>query len=472
MNWTGGTLQRHSNNNPLTRRQKRHFAKLRAHVHHKDPANGSSPFVPRFLQPGEAEYEALDGASGRQPLKRQKALDQYETVAPLAQRLSALKPHPPTYRHISRRNRRGSPNAATHSPLASREGNLSLSLHAVVVSHANANNGRKTQAQKEYDMPESYRKQNFACNNTWTDEAVQCQRDILLARRDWAGLEPSSPVRMRFPSSQEREALGKRHKTFRNRTHRTSRDGATRMPFLEGAETELGGPWMSRALMNRNDIDIKIGPNAIATHGRAAANDSHEAGCSLTPSDPMLFEIDGAVQELQPLRTPNYLATVSPFLEQEKEGPSNLVNLPDTDPGPRESCGSAEADPVKDVERLSQELDGCSYRAPGSLASTRTAVLAHAQRHHRDMDDGVRRKSQVLGAWNENLMQMPTSLRKLEPGREGSSLAQAETRGRTKGKLELQTPPGPPKALPATVYGLSEWTKHSGDPTAPCAGIE
>lgn len=450
MNWTGGRLQQHSNSNTLTHRQRQHFAKVRTHLGHKDPTNSSSPFLPCFLQPGEAECEPLDGAFGRQPLlKRQTVLDQHETVAPLVQPFTPIEPLPPTHRHISRRSNHDSSNTAAHPSVPPCEGNLTLLSQAAVVSRRKANSGRGARARKEHDKNEGYGNKRHASDAVRAGDVVKRQRDLLLARPDWAGLQPSRPVRICFPSSKERETIGKRHKTFRNETHRTARDGATRAPFLEGADTGLGGPWMSGALGNNENIDIKIGTDALATQVSAAAgNDSHDPEHRLTPSDPMLFELEGAVQELQPTRAPEYLTTVSHALQQEKEDSPNQANMPDTGMGSRENCDDAEADPIEDVERLLQELDGGSYRGLTAYAPIRTAVLAPAQNYQTGIDDDHREKFQLLNAQDKNSKFLPTSLQELESGREGSSMDQAETRGQAKGQLEFcNSPPKPCRLL-------------------------
>lgn len=448
MNWTGGRLQRHSNSNTVAHRQKQHFARIRTRLRHRD--TGSSHFQPGFLQPGEAEHETLDWVlvpGGRSPGKRQKALDQDETVAPLVQRLTSMKPRPPTHRHISGRSIHDSSNTTSHPSVSPCEGDLTLSPQAVVVSHGKANNGRKPHVQREHAKRQKGCEERHASDDALTNDVVQRERDRLLARRDWAGLAPSQPMHMRFSASKERETIGKRHKTFRNRTRSVVRDGASRTPFLERADAELGGPWMSGALLNNNeDIDIRIGTDALATQPSARGNDSHEPAHRLTPcdSDPMLFDLEDAVQELQPIRAREYLTAGSYTLEQVKEETQNSANLPDTGTASRKGDGGTEAEPVEDIERLLQELDGCSYRDPAAPASTVAAVLAAGSDRHADSEDDLQKGTQVSDVHDQSLMRFPTSLQELESGREGIGLGQAETRGQAKGHPELQSSPPKP----------------------------
>ncbi|OJD34313.1 gram-positive signal ysirk family [Diplodia corticola] len=230
-----------------------------------------------------------------------------------------------------------------------------------------------------------------------------------------------------------------------NGVRRGDGHSATRAPFLSNMKAIAGGPWMSGALVNHDkDIVVKIGPHALATQPPTQGNDLHEPEHRLTPSDPMLFDMDDAVQELQPVRA-REVST-----EKNEDETQLLTNLPDTDKGSEEAQTYTEAEPVEDVERLLQELDECSCRAPVTPASEADALLASADECNTDPGNDQQKRIRTLETHKEDSMQCPTSQQEVELGGGSNSLDQAKTRVQTEGQPEFQSfPPKPSKSRPA-----------------------
>lgn len=459
MNWTGGRLQRHSNNNTVTHRQKQHFSRIRTRL----AAATSSPFQPRHLQPDEADWEHLGGVYGvRSPLEYQNVFDQCEMVAPVAQSLTLLKPRPPPHRHDSRRTIHDSSNTTFHPLVASHESDLTLSPPAVEVSYGKTNNCLDPFVRKGHDKEKGCDEGRRTSDGAITVDVVERERDRLLARCDWAGLAPSRPLHMHFSSSKEREAIGKRHNMYRNKTGAGIRDVMAR-DLLDKDDSDLGGPWMSGALVDNNEgIDIRIGTDALATQQSVGVNVSHEAEHPLTPSDPMLFDLKGVVQELQPICTQERLTTASHSLVPKKEETQDSSNLSDTGMASKAPSRRIETDPIENVARLLQELDDCSCQEPATTSPTAVAATKFHHGYITESKTRGQRDSQVSDVHDSYLPRFPTLLQELEPGGEGNSLDQAETQGQTEEQPEL--PSSPPKSLfrHISCESRSQWSQlHS-----------
>lgn len=440
MNWTGGRLQRHSNSNTLTHRQKQHFAQVRTQSRNAH-GNGSPPFRPQYLPPDETEGGAFES---RSPIKRKAAFDQHETLAQLVQRLPSTKPQQatrpsPIHSHISPWTVHDLPTTPERPSLALHEGG-SNSTPRVLVPPTNARKDSELLTRRAYEGQKCQRKKKRVLHGALKDDLVERERNRLLARHDWAGLLPSRPLKMHFPSTKERDGIGKRQRTCISGVRRVDKDGARQAPIQNGMREIFGGPWMSGALVNHGEdnIVVKIGPAALATQPPARCNDPHEVEAHLTPSDPMLFDLEDAVEELQPIPAQHLPIAGSHALRE---------NLSDTEMGSEEVRTYAQAEPVVDVERLLQELDECSCPAPAAPASKEASLLASGYDYDANSGNDQQGRIRASDTHEEELMQRPTLLEKLESGGKSDSLDRPKTRVQTVGQPELQSSPPKPSRL-------------------------
>lgn len=441
MNWTGGRLQRHSNSNTLTHRQKQHFAQVRTQSRNTH-GNGSPPFRPQYFPPCETEGGAFES---RSPTKRKATLDQDETPAQLVQRLPSTKPRQaarqsPTHSHISPWTVYAPPTTPERPSLALHEGG-SNSTPQVLAPPTKARKDRELLTRRAYDAPKGQGKRKRVLHGALKNDVVERERNRLLARHDWAGLSPSRPLKMHFPSTKERERIGKRQRTCSGGVRKVDKDEARQAPIIQsGMRADFGGPWMSGALVNHGEdnIVVKIGPAALATQPPARRNDPHEVEAHLTPSDPMLFDLEDTVEELQPIPAQQLPIAGSHALRE---------ILSDTEMGLDEVRTYAQAEPVVDVERLLQELDECSCPAPAAPASKEASLLASGYDYDADSGNDQQGRIRASDTHEEELMQSPTLLEKLESGGKSDSLDRPETRVQTAGQPELQSSPPKPSRL-------------------------
>ncbi|KAK3080728.1 hypothetical protein LTS18_013720, partial [Coniosporium uncinatum] len=283
MNWTGGRLQRHSkkSTNSIIDRQKQHFAKVRTRLH-----NGSSPFVappfrPSFLSNSKGVLDgriAPFGRDSQRPLghsSRQRKLEEFDTIADVAERLSSMRPRDKQHQHEKaagpRFERATSPShdrKVPEHPSKSRQ--LIYPLH-----------------QKRKRLEES--KEEVAL--------LEARRQLLL-KSDWVGLAPSRPVQIQFNARRNRDQFAKRRKVDKDAyTRRAVRQRNQLQVFQEGND-RVQGYFMSGAIVNDpNDIRIRIGSEVLASQvSEAEKLDTIVRSASGGSSDAMLLDIEGGCQ--------------------------------------------------------------------------------------------------------------------------------------------------------------------------------
>ena len=205
MNWTGGALPRSRNGNAkaaLTSIQKKHFAKVRSKI-----LNGpqSSPNL---------DFSGLDHAGGIDgpPKKRschpssrhsksssQTRLESYEHIAPLAHRLSSIRP-----RHDSLNIRRTKPTDSRrrHKHETARK-SPSLSFSRITETHNQPYASHGKDIIRDPHVPSS---------NVVAQDSFESSRQDLLRKRDWVGLANSKPAKIQFIDAKDRHLIGKRRR--------------------------------------------------------------------------------------------------------------------------------------------------------------------------------------------------------------------------------------------------------------------
>ena len=206
MNWNGGTLPRASKNakTSLSVVQRRHFAKVRGKL-----LNGS-PSSPEF------DFSVFEDAKHRETLPQRPELEEsrilrdhqtqrksgkIDSIAPIVRHRNSIKPHDGslhrnrsptvvTKRWIDRRHQSGTLKQPFAIPSSSRPSSASTLKSAAQV------------IQQQMDQ---------TSHQAGTD-VLEGKRQELLCMRDWAGLERTKPVHMRFAEVEDRDLIGKRRR--------------------------------------------------------------------------------------------------------------------------------------------------------------------------------------------------------------------------------------------------------------------
>ncbi len=283
MNWTGGRLQRHSkqNGNVLVNRQKQHFAQVRTNLLHAPPRR-SSPFLPSYLRDRDA------AESAPRTHRRQKTLEEFESVAPVVERLGSLRQRADGGRRRKRKveeqvegdadadadavGRSGQRNVRARAGRDERDGDAGE--HRVRSSTLDESLIReKTRGSKEQDE----------------QSLLEENRKKLLQWSDWAALAPTRPLR----GTAKTPLTTRKPETERRKPDLIHRAGDTFA--LAPRKHGLGAPvyLMSGALPSKqHDIKIRIGPDALESHLSTVASDVDRNAALSQPrsSDTMLLD--------------------------------------------------------------------------------------------------------------------------------------------------------------------------------------
>ncbi|KAK4506662.1 hypothetical protein PRZ48_000394 [Zasmidium cellare] len=110
-------------------------------------------------------------------------------------------------------------------------------------------------------------------NPNMTDEErlLLANRERLLARSDWLGLEASRPARMKFPTASDRDRVGKRRKISKSKSSRSHRPKPARQRSITPLfEHRLPfEPMMSGALVD-DEIQVKVGTDAFVSQSQVS----------------------------------------------------------------------------------------------------------------------------------------------------------------------------------------------------------
>jgi hypothetical protein len=107
----------------------------------------------------------------------------------------------------------------------------------------------------------------------------------LLSQPDWIGMDPSKPVSLRFPSSKEKDRIGKRRKI--TGTHRAvMRQRLHAEPAAQPERDTLGRVFENGAVRKIDNVRIRIGTDALTN---TYSNQPNESEHSQASPDPMLF---------------------------------------------------------------------------------------------------------------------------------------------------------------------------------------
>jgi len=241
MNWTGGTLSRHSKRgqNALVEKQKQHFAKARAN---QQTLRGT-PARPRIFGM-ENDEEGLDAKSSRHPsntsAQRQSKLDAFDDFAPVVSRLSSMELKSVKQNHtvLKRSTKDPRRQESTSSDIAKHTGHRSAERKRSAKDLGpNSNSGVEDVA--VYDETE-----------------LQRQRRQLLIKTDWVGLQAPNPLHMDFVSDRGKENFGKRRRV---EPQLAQNQDYNKRPYVSSI-IQHAGPHMNA--VPSESIQIRIGDDA------------------------------------------------------------------------------------------------------------------------------------------------------------------------------------------------------------------
>ena len=198
MNWTGGNLQRHSRksgHNATIEKQKQHFAKNRNRL---QSGSGTRPAIfGEDLEDGQAQRQHVR----RQltPARRQSKLEGFTDFAPVVDRLDSMTPK----------------QSRVHDN-ASRASKQPSSQRLQPVSHQSQSDARQPRS----DEPKFKRPVIDQGLGLSASQKLERQRQLLLGKSDWVGLQSANSLHHDFISDRGKENFGKRRRVDKEAPHR------------------------------------------------------------------------------------------------------------------------------------------------------------------------------------------------------------------------------------------------------------
>ncbi|KAF2005750.1 hypothetical protein P154DRAFT_571050 [Amniculicola lignicola CBS 123094] len=339
MNWTGGTLQRHSRNanKGAAHKQKQHFARIRTQLQ-----NGAIAAIPPF-RPSYLQDEGFI-LGGRLPSfgagsvrhvghsKRLKPRKQCHSPAYPGPRQPQREPGSPNSKHVApdQRRRTASPHGDSSGPRAYPKAEGQVEVQG---------KGMSAYADEEELLLEA--------NRRW-----------LLNEGDWVGLAASHLVNMHFTSRREKDRIGKRRKIEgRPVLHQHRNAQIMRQNAYDNHEGNRTGHRM-RPVGKHVVEDIRIQIRSDALTRETPMPQLDPGAPSSESSDPMLFddeELFSSTAHLQskgldhatPLRPrPNVVQQRSAVVEL-APGPTSQPTLRKPECSPKNSSCIDKRDPTQ-----------------------------------------------------------------------------------------------------------------------------
>ena len=317
MDWTGGVRRRFApgKNNATLRKQKAHFAKARAALHNTPSSRHT--FQPSFVakrSPSlshQQRHARLEHDHREEPGSVPVAAGSLTQRGDQRQRLN----HPQELPAYSKRQ------------IVRRSPSIIYVSSRSALSSASSAISKHTRRKHNHSKPMA----NGAKAISGVEEEWLIDRRRLLARTDWLGLSATRPVHMKFPSSHDKERIGKRRKVARSALYKSQPAGQRLFTTLFEERLLPRELMMSGAILPE-DIQVKIGTDALASQTQRSRQ-SHTPGKASVrhPStefgplseEPMLLGADGDMFES--LQSPEAaLHRVEPWVSD-----AHALQLPD-----------------------------------------------------------------------------------------------------------------------------------------------
>ncbi|TKA22572.1 hypothetical protein B0A50_08142 [Salinomyces thailandicus] len=256
MDWTGGVRKRFAagKNNALLQKQKAHFARARSKLQ-------NSPGSQRTSRPGIARRPEASGVKEKRIPSRSHA-------------------YAGSMSHEYVIEGRGKQRELSQSLFPKKSPSIiSISSGNSSSSALSSSDGRKPQQRPAGDRPST----NPIRPDIDEEQLLVAKRRRLLARKDWLGVSVARPLQMDFPSSRDKDRIGKRRKI--EGSGRRSKAAVKRLltpPF----EERLPQPdaLMSGALPAEDEpMRVKIGADAFASQTQRSRHSQALAATSMRP---------------------------------------------------------------------------------------------------------------------------------------------------------------------------------------------
>lgn len=280
MDWTGGARRRFagSKKGAALQKQKAYFAKVRAGLR-LAPSSQRGGFEPEYFRQSIARELSLRERSGVHAHN--------VAAAGMSQNRASKTLHAASHPNHHNTHYERVPSVVS---ISSREQSDSM-------PPSSADRRNTTQSQR------SLAKFPIPNHLTAEEQLLLGNRQRLLARTDWLGLAARNPARTRFPSSTDRERIGKRRRIEKS-THRARpAQNRPRTPLFE--RRLMQGAVMSGALP-LEDIQVRIGTDTFASQTARSRRSPPLANSSMRPpstcvkslsEESMLLGEDGDILE-------------------------------------------------------------------------------------------------------------------------------------------------------------------------------
>lgn len=295
MDWTGGTRRRFARGGgkSVVQRQKAHFAKVRNRLQNGLSSRSSHPpesFGDMFGTEQRAYADQHGSTEGRSQLETLAV--KTDTHRQTSQQERA-RPHKEDHR--SRTRNSVSPGGLRiHDGLRSARGTVPSPTHARPASDARpvsnvkpVSNTRSKESTWGRNRAASVSRPNSmalpSSREPTEEDLLLANRRRLLAHSDWLGLAAARPVRMKFPSSRDKDRIGKRRKIEKTATTRSRPAEHRELPPLFNERLVTGEELMSGVLQHEEDISIRIGDAALVSQTNQSSHLHHVVEDSIRP---------------------------------------------------------------------------------------------------------------------------------------------------------------------------------------------
>lgn len=290
MNWTGGKLQRQTKwGKTQQSKQKQHFANARTKLQNGNHDPGS--FVPSFMQTPSVKQRSAPSKVAGSTRSRQKVLEEYQSVAPVVNRLSPMTPRKTGNGRRQTDKRRGSTFKASVFASDKREAGVKhISSDGLDNEPGDDEDSHHMTASAVREEDEKDNAQDDLSTND-----IETQRRRLLDRPDWLGLNRTNQLHLDFVSDRRRAPVAKRRKITHADKLRRQEDKHTRhrVPSIQDEYMMHGALGPSRDTYDNTSIKIKIGDAALNSQTDAMSRTKPPSSRSTTPSsEPMLLNDD------------------------------------------------------------------------------------------------------------------------------------------------------------------------------------
>lgn len=294
MDWTGGVRRRFApgKNNATLQKQKAHFAKARITLHNTTSSQRS--FRPDYHGGATTVSTAT---SQRQPHQYPRVeRDKRERSNAVARSAEYSAERGSGTGYYSAKDRE--PYPRYHEEQGARRSHSVIYIGSSEPSSPASSTISQSRGKKRKSPGRSSVQDNAM---TEEDRLLLANRRRLLARTDWLGLAATRPVQMKFPSTRDKERIGKRRKVDKSASHKGKPAGQRLVTPLFDERLFPYEPMMSGAILP-DDIQVRIGTDALASQTqRSHRSQTHGKTSMRQPStefgplseEPMLLGADG-----------------------------------------------------------------------------------------------------------------------------------------------------------------------------------